>query len=86
VLVISAGVEQSEDMKRFLWCVDFGCGGWGLLDLFLGVYRDNHFAAVAGDQPAFEVHLASFHHLTSSEADDHSRAGLPPRAYLICIR
>ncbi|KII89473.1 hypothetical protein PLICRDRAFT_609462 [Plicaturopsis crispa FD-325 SS-3] len=30
-----AGVEQSEDMKRFMW--------------------DNHFAAVASDQPAFEA-------------------------------
>jgi hypothetical protein len=23
VWAVSAGVEQSEDMKRFLWCVDF---------------------------------------------------------------
>ncbi len=32
---VSAGIEQTEDMKRFLW--------------------DNHFAAVASDQPALEV-------------------------------
>lgn len=31
----SAGIEQTEDMKRFLW--------------------DNHFAAIASDQPALEV-------------------------------
>ncbi|KDQ59925.1 hypothetical protein JAAARDRAFT_56849 [Jaapia argillacea MUCL 33604] len=33
-LIDSAGIEQSEDMKRFLW--------------------NNHFAAVASDQPALE--------------------------------
>ncbi|KAG9318011.1 hypothetical protein JVU11DRAFT_74 [Chiua virens] len=45
----SVGVEQSEDMKRFLW--------------------NNHFAAVASDQPSFEVCLACCgreHELTES--------------------
>ena len=35
----SAGIEQTEDMKRFLW--------------------DNHFAAIASDQPALEVRAGS---------------------------
>lgn len=49
----SAGIEQSEDMKRFLWCES--------LVLCCSHYpdnlecRDNHFAAVASDQPALEV-------------------------------
>ena len=36
----STGIEQCEDMKRFLW--------------------DNHFAAIASDQPALEVRLMAF--------------------------
>ncbi|KAF7314967.1 hypothetical protein MIND_00010800 [Mycena indigotica] len=35
-----AGIEQSEDMKRFLW--------------------NNHFAAIASDQPALEARLDSW--------------------------
>lgn len=49
----SAGIEQSEDMKRFIWYV-------GPLIMSLGVLksvniRNNHFAAVGSDQPALEV-------------------------------
>ncbi|KAG6827311.1 hypothetical protein H0H92_012359 [Tricholoma furcatifolium] len=43
-----AGIEQSEDMKRFLWCVESF--------LFRRCYSasNNHFAAIASDQPALE--------------------------------
>ena len=43
----SAGIEQSEDMKRFLW--------------------DNHFAAIASDQPSLEVILCHRRHDVSRE-------------------
>ncbi|KAF8913347.1 hypothetical protein CPB85DRAFT_1434200 [Mucidula mucida] len=57
-----AGIEQSDDMKRFLW--------------------DNHFSAVASDQPALErwptpegvphMHQASFFQTLISESDAHT--------------
>ncbi|KAJ3476771.1 hypothetical protein NLI96_g10931 [Meripilus lineatus] len=48
-----AGIEQTEDMKRFLWSAVL------LLLLSVGITdsigdRDNHFAAIASDQPALE--------------------------------
>lgn len=52
-LYVSAGIEQGEDMKRFLWCV----GSNIFLDFAVidGHYRNNHFAAIASDQPALEA-------------------------------
>jgi hypothetical protein len=65
-----AGIEQSEEMKRFLWCVVICCNRllvsrcedliddsmyWSLVN------RDNHFAAIASDQPALEVSYLILH-------------------------
>lgn len=57
----SAGIEQSEDMKRFLWCVQVPCCGYAtdatgrLINEHSHLHRDNHFAAIASDQPSLEV-------------------------------
>ena len=50
----SAGIEQSDDMKRFLWSVlpTF----FGTLYLTEG-HRNNHFAAIASDMPCLEVRV-----------------------------
>lgn len=47
----SAGIDQSDDMKRFLWYAHRLSSSV----LILMECRNNHFAAVASDQPALEV-------------------------------
>ena len=43
-------------MKRFLWYLLIGPFAIAVVDLG---FRNNHFAAVASDQPALEVYNAS---------------------------
>ena len=54
----SAGIEQSEDMKRFLWYVFPRV--YARPYRHLPVHRDNHFAAIASDQPSLEVRLSPY--------------------------
>ena len=50
----SAGIEQSEDMKRFLWYVAIFSTP-AVQGSYVAIYRNNHFAAIASDQPSLEV-------------------------------
>ena len=52
VIVDSAGIEQSDDMKRFLW---YCYPSKESKDWADPLVRNNHFAAVAADQPGLEV-------------------------------
>lgn len=63
LVLASAGIEQSEAMKRFLWYVPwsdsilriFWSGSTPVYTDTLPSIRDNHFSAIASDQPSLEV-------------------------------
>lgn len=56
-----AGIEQGEEMKRFLWSVLSGRRRQLGYSMNHHLGRDNHFAAAASDQPTLEVSKSTLH-------------------------
>lgn len=64
----SAGIEQSEDMKRFLWYVHCILSRGVSMNKRWLCARNNHFAAIASDQPAMEVRPIDLTYMATSVA------------------